>query len=54
MRDTHNSLFPPFFFFYLQTLNEYELVSELFEQAQPCMNSQSEIFLFIAFEGVSW
>lgn len=35
-------------YFYLQTLNEHELVSELFEQAQPCMNSDRKFLFFCA------
>lgn len=34
--------------FYLQTLNEHEVVPELFEQAQPCMNSVRNILFFFA------
>lgn len=33
-------------YFYLQTLNEHELVPELFEQAQPCMNSDRKFLYF--------
>lgn len=33
-------------YFYLQTLNEHEVVPELFEQAQPCMNSARKNLFF--------
>lgn len=37
------------FLFYLQMLNEHELVLELFEQAQPCMNSDRRMFFIYCF-----
>lgn len=37
------------FVFYLQTLNEHELVPELFEQAKPCMNWNRKIFIYRCF-----
>lgn len=46
MRDTHI----PVFFLFFTSIKRAELVSELFEQAQPCMNSnRGKEFLFIAF-----